>query len=129
MLRSAMAVLCPDDGQGYQSPAVARLSPPNARLGRLKDELDRRSAASLLVELFFGIDAKLLAAGEQHVEIVLPAMVVAVVGGISPADARAGFIDAAAVVRLQVLAFVENADVPLLFLDEHDDIFVNEVPA
>ncbi|MGC4033018.1 MAG: hypothetical protein QM754_15035 [Tepidisphaeraceae bacterium] len=42
---------------------------------------------------------------------------------------RAVEVNAAAVVRLQVFATAENADVPLLFLYEHDNIFVHEVPA
>src|SRR5437764_106404 len=90
---------------------------------------DPAFAAALPVQLVLRPDTQLLGTGEQHFEIVFAAMVIAVVGGIAPADARAGFVDAAAIVRLQMFAPAHDADVPLLFLDERDDVLVAEIPA
>ena len=41
---------------------------------------------------------------------------------------RALFVDAAAVIVLQLLAAIQDADVPLLVFDKDHDVFVQQVP-
>ena len=61
--------------------------------------------------------------------LIVPAVVVAVFERIFSAQLRAGFVNAATVVVLQMFAAIHHADVPLGVFHEHDDVVVHEIPA
>src|SRR5436190_20619192 len=92
------------------------LDPWSLRFGDERDPGLAGAASSS--QLLFGVLAELLGTREEFVEVVLPTVEIAVVGGVIAADARAGFVDTAAVVALEMLAAREDADVPLPLLDE-----------